>query len=203
MHIAVIADQHLMDYFNHEAALQVRQYSTPNTIDIPPDAIFYLLDEETLPGDVSILSGFQCPVIVNAVTTTLDALPLRFSRINAWPGFLQRTLKEVVASETDLDFLKKLYDLLGWQYRFVADQPGMIAARIIAMIINEAWFAYTDGVSSQEAINQAMKLGTNYPYGPFEWGNKIGLKKIATLLLRLSKEQVRYTPAPLLLKNVN
>ena len=110
---------------------------------------------------------------------------MQFSRINAWPGFLQGTLKEVVASETDRDFLRKLYDLLGWQCKFVADKPGMISARIIAMIINEAWFAYTDGVSTQEAIDQAMKLGTNYPYGPFEWGNKIGLEKIVTLLLRL------------------
>lgn len=203
MQVAVIADQHLKEHFSHEGLLQVMHYSTLNAINFRPDAIFYLLDEATLPGVISVLSDFNCPVIVNAVNTTLDALPLRFSRINAWPGFLQRSLKEVVASETDMVFLKELYDLLGWQYRFVADKPGMIAARIIAMIINEAWFAFADGVSTQEAIDQAMKLGTNYPYGPFEWGNKIGLEKIVTLLLRLSEEESRYAPAPLLLKNVN
>ena len=70
------------------------------------------------------------------------------------------------------------------------------------MIINEAWFAYADGVSTQQDIDLAMKLGTNYPYGPFEWGNKIGLNNIINLLLSMSEENSRYAPAPLLIKQV-
>jgi 3-hydroxybutyryl-CoA dehydrogenase len=45
-----------------------------------------------------------------------------------------------------------------------------------------------------------MKLGTNYPYGPFEWSKKIGLKNIAALLSELSLTENRYLPAGLLLK---
>ena len=45
-----------------------------------------------------------------------------------------------------------------------------------------------------------MRLGTNYPYGPFEWSKKIGLKNIATLLTELSLTEKRYHPADLLLK---
>ena len=45
-----------------------------------------------------------------------------------------------------------------------------------------------------------MKLGTNYPYGPFEWSKKIGVQNIASLLTGLSQTEKRYQPADLLLK---
>ena len=80
----------------------------------------------------------------------------------------------------------------------VADEPGLVAAKIIAMIINEAWFALGDGVSDKPAIDIAMKLGTNYPYGPFEWAEKIGLNNIYTLLQKLSLTDTRYQPSPML-----
>ena len=80
------------------------------------------------------------------------------------------------------------------------DEPGLISVRIIAMIINEAYFAIAEDVSSEKEIDIAMKLGTNYPFGPFEWGEKIGLKNIYSLLVKLSKENKKYSPAPSLEK---
>jgi 3-hydroxybutyryl-CoA dehydrogenase len=44
-----------------------------------------------------------------------------------------------------------------------------IATRILAMLINEAADAVQQGVCTAEGANQAMKLGVNYPAGPFEW----------------------------------
>lgn len=70
------------------------------------------------------------------------------------------------------------------------------------MIINEAWLSLGEGVSTKEEIDTAMKLGTNYPYGPFEWGNKIELKNVYQLLTALSKTNPRYEPAALLKKEV-
>ncbi|MCW3087600.1 MAG: hypothetical protein JWQ78_986, partial [Sediminibacterium sp.] len=75
---------------------------------------------------------------------------------------------------------------------------GMIAARVIAMIINEAYFGLGDGISTRGDIDTAMKLGTNYPYGPFEWSEKIGLKKIYALLKKLNETSIRYVIAPAL-----
>jgi 3-hydroxybutyryl-CoA dehydrogenase len=68
------------------------------------------------------------------------------------------------------------------------------------MIINEAYLALAEGVSTKEEINTAMKLGTAYPFGPFDWAEKIGLKNIALLLQKLSSTQPRYTPAAGLLQ---
>jgi len=63
------------------------------------------------------------------------------------------------------------------------------------LLINEAYLALADGVSTEEAIDTAMKLGTNYPFGPFEWAEKIGLPEVYTLLLKLSRQDSRYLPA--------
>ncbi len=68
------------------------------------------------------------------------------------------------------------------------------------MIINEAYFALQDEVSSKDEIDTAMKLGTNYPHGPFEWSKKIGLKNIYGLLSKLVETNNRYEPAGLLKK---
>ncbi len=58
---------------------------------------------------------------------------------------------------------------LGFAPLPVADTPGLVVARTVAMLINEAADAVQQGVCSAEAADAAMKLGVNYPAGPFEW----------------------------------
>ena len=84
---------------------------------------------------------------------------------------------------------------------WLPDLPGFVAPRVVCMIINEAYLALEEGVSTKAEIDTAMKLGTAYPFGPFEWAEKIGIKKVAGLLQRLALEDKRYQPAPLLLKD--
>jgi 3-hydroxybutyryl-CoA dehydrogenase len=57
-----------------------------------------------------------------------------------------------------------------------------------------------DGVSSREDMDTAMRLGTNYPLGPFEWANRLGKKEISTLLQILAQNDTRCQPAPLLIQ---
>ncbi|HEV2483410.1 MAG TPA: 3-hydroxyacyl-CoA dehydrogenase family protein [Puia sp.] len=92
-----------------------------------------------------------------------------------------------------------LYRQLDCRYLAAPDVPGMISARVVAGIINEAWYTWEEKVSTKEEIDTAMRLGTNYPLGPFEWGERIGLAKIVGLLLALSETDPRYTPARTLL----
>jgi 3-hydroxybutyryl-CoA dehydrogenase len=58
---------------------------------------------------------------------------------------------------------------LGFAPLPVSDTPGLIAARTVAMLINEAADAVLQGVCTPEGADAAMKLGVNYPAGPFEW----------------------------------
>jgi 3-hydroxybutyryl-CoA dehydrogenase len=135
------------------------------------------------------------PLFINAVLNTTTELPSDASRINAWNGFLKRDTAEVIVKD---DAAAEVLNKLGWKYQQVPDVPGMIAARVISMIINEAYFALGDDVSTKEDIDIAMKLGTNYPFGPFEWSQKIGLHNIYKLLKKLSETDARYQPAPAL-----
>ena len=58
---------------------------------------------------------------------------------------------------------------LGFAPLAVADTPGLVVARSVAMLINEAADAVQQGVCSEAGADAAMKLGLNYPAGPFEW----------------------------------
>lgn len=64
----------------------------------------------------------------------------------------------------------------------LADRPGLIVMRTIAMLINEACEAVLQQVAAREAINQAMRLGVNYPAGPFEWLKTIGAARVLQVI---------------------
>jgi 3-hydroxybutyryl-CoA dehydrogenase len=138
-------------------------------------------------------------VIVNAATTTLNELPANFVRLNGWRSFLKRDIAEAVASnDTAKATAEKVFASFGKQVEWVPDLPGFVAARVVSMVINEAYFTLEEKVSSKEEIDTAMKLGTNYPYGPFEWSKLIGLKNIDALLSKMAEANARYSPAALL-----
>lgn len=140
------------------------------------------------------------PVIINSVTATLKEINAgsNIVRINGWPTFLNRTIWEVAGKvEEELDiFFRSIHKKI----IISPDESGLVSARVVAMIVNEAFFALQDGVSTKAEIDIAMKTGTNYPYGPFEWSEKIGLQNIATLLQQLASVNKRYTPAILLIQ---
>lgn len=121
-------------------------------------------------------------------------------RFNGWNGFLENEKWEVAGAVEKAH--EAIFSYLGKTIIHCADEPGFISARIIAMIINEAYYALGENVSSKQEIDTAMKLGTNYPYGPFEWSEKIGVKNVYSLLKKLSLEDTRYRPAPMLSKTV-
>lgn len=135
------------------------------------------------------------PVLINEVVDTLDGMqnPENVSRINGWPGFLNRPLWEVVTHDAkELSILSSLFNR---KIVFLKDVPGFVAARTVSMIINEAYYALREGVSTRKEIDMAMKLGTNYPFGPFEWAERIGLQNIYDLLTRLARTNSLYQPS--------
>ena len=145
----------------------------------------------------------SAPVFVNAVFNTSLELPSNAIRMNAWNSFLNRPIWEIaVADKTLLQPALMMLEKLGRKAIAVPDEPGFIAVRIIAMIINEAYFTLEEEISSKKEIDIAMKLGTNYPYGPFEWASLIGLNKIAKLLEILNLTDERYAIAPALLQEL-
>ncbi len=200
MFIAVRASQDQKNEFLQKGIppeIQVEFFQHHETIERTNniDAVFDFSAEDLIMGNLPA----EIPVFKNAVATQLKFLPNNFIRINAWPGFINRSIIEIVSDKEMEEKCKNVLDALHWKFILVPDIPGMISARIISMIINEAWFALDDKVSTKTDIDIAMKLGTNYPFGPFEWGEKIGLQQVIELLKKLSETDSRYEPSPLLI----
>lgn len=90
-----------------------------------------------------------------------------------------------------------LFQALGKNVSVVGDAPGMIVARTVARIVDLAHDAVAKGVATEEDIDTAMRLGVNYPLGPFEWSRKLGRSWAYDLLddLHLREPSGRYAPS--------
>jgi 3-hydroxybutyryl-CoA dehydrogenase len=118
------------------------------------------------------------------------------------PTFLNRELLEVTTLQEDQTALEVACKKLKTNFTRVADRVGLVTPRIICMIINEAYYTLEEGTAGREDIDLAMKLGTNYPYGPFEWCEKIGVTNVYDLLAAVyeATQDERYLICPLLKK---
>jgi len=205
MKLAVITNEQLKAaFFSKQTANNATVCFVKEPQNVPADTyiVFDLLFEHTRER-VSLLEQFLPRLVfINAVTDTLTAIGQPFIRINAWPTFLKRNIIEIAALPEQQKPVKDAFEQLGWDYQLVPDITGMISARIISTVINEAYYTLNEEVSTKEEIDTAMKLGTNYPYGPFEWSEKIGLKNIYELLVQLNKENNLYEVSTLLTSEI-
>ena len=145
----------------------------------------FLLEEDSLKRYAKL----QTPVFLNIVFTTLASLKkknpdlLTVFGFCGMPTFFNRELLEVsLRSTNQRTDLEKICQLLSTDFAVVDDRVGLVTPRIICMIINEAYYTVQEGTASRADIDLAMKLGTNYPFGPFEWCKKIGIENVYQLL---------------------
>ena len=195
MEIAVFAtEEQWLELMNNEPARLNRATKISDVTD-NTDAVLIL--QEDLDFN---FSGFSKPMFLNSVLTSLEEMkaPANLVRINGWPGFIDRKVWEVSGSLSQ--GATDVLTALGKTSKVVGDEVGFVSASVIAMIINEAFFSLEDGISTRPDIDTAMKLGTNYPFGPFEWCAKIGANNIYKLLNKLSTRDKRYLPSHLLAK---
>jgi 3-hydroxybutyryl-CoA dehydrogenase len=91
-----------------------------------------------------------------------------------------------------------------WKETIVdADRPGFATSRLSAMIGNEAWYMFMEGVASPTDIDRAVKLALGFPMGPFELGDLVGLDVRLSVLRYLHQTLgERFRPCPLLVEYV-
>ncbi|MGQ0602644.1 MAG: 3-hydroxyacyl-CoA dehydrogenase family protein [Anaerolineales bacterium] len=155
-----------------------------------------------LPADIPL---HTCAL---AVSTTLAASwirnPERMTGFGVLPTIPATGMVEVARGlQTDDEHFNSalaFWQSCGQQVITVADSAGLVRARMVCAIINEALSALQEGVASAADIDLAMKLGTNYPRGPLEWGDAIGLDTVLGVMEGLQAEwgEDRYRPTPLL-----
>jgi 3-hydroxybutyryl-CoA dehydrogenase len=79
----------------------------------------------------------------------------------------------------------------------IADSPGFITQRIRAMIANLGAEMAQIGIAQPAEIDIAMRLGLNYPSGPLELAEELGLATVVDILQRLQAitGEDRYRPS--------
>jgi 3-hydroxybutyryl-CoA dehydrogenase len=110
-----------------------------------------------------------------------------------------RTL--MVTPATDPEFREAAHGLFaadGQPVIVINDSPGFIAQRVVAMIVNIACGVAQRGIAVPADIDKATKLGLSYPFGPLEWGDRLGARRVLAILERLQTfyGEPRYRPSP-------
>ena len=101
---------------------------------------------------------------------------------------------------TSLDFVQSL----GKETVVVKDSPGFVTNRIVTLVFNEAAKLLEENLASIEDIDKIEKLSHNWPMGPFELADLVGIDVVVDLLEGIYRETgwERYKPAPLLKRMV-
>lgn len=158
--------------------------------------------DRTLPPTAPIVSS---SVTISATEqTTWLKQKHRLVGVGALPSFTQHPLYEIAPTvytpKETVEVVQRFFQSLGKEIEVVQDRVGMVLPRIVCQLVNEATFAVQEEVASPQDIDIAMKLGTNYPYGPIEWGNRIGFQHVYHVLraLQADLQEDRYRISPLL-----
>ncbi|CAG9606455.1 3-hydroxyacyl-CoA dehydrogenase [Pseudoneobacillus rhizosphaerae] len=102
-------------------------------------------------------------------------------------------------SDETVEKVKLAAEKMGKETVTINEFPGFVTSRISALVGNEAFYMLQEGVGTPEEIDKAIKLGLNYPMGPFELGDLVGLDtRLNNLKYLHEKLGEKYRPAPLL-----
>ncbi|MFA6542657.1 MAG: 3-hydroxyacyl-CoA dehydrogenase family protein [Bacteroidota bacterium] len=158
--------------------------------------------DESLPADVPIVSSTITSTLLSQSQSVKNKE--RFVGLAAFPTLIEHSLVELAPSlytkEEIVNNVKELFASIKKETALVQDSVGMAMPRILCQIINEALFTVNFDIANPKAVDDAMKHASQYPYGPIEWGERIGFQNIASVLDALHSDhgEERYRVAPLL-----
>jgi len=156
------------------------------------------LDRAETIAQLDTLLGPECAIFFDAYTTGAGECERRMRHPQRLAGFgilgaleAQRVV-EIVDSETAsddaLELAQEFFGTLGKGVVLVEDVPGLFLGRTVGAIVNEAMIAVSENVASADDVDEAMRLGANYPIGPIAWGREIGGARIRRILRRVADD---------------
>jgi len=226
MHILVLEGDHVEAEFREKFGaahdyqfIKIHNYTSEeyyslieniNNAALKADVAFCFSDPTHYSNIYQMLPPVDYPVFVEMLSDSLSDIhrenqlgPRKGTFINfcGLPTLINRSLLEVsLYHEADREQLAETCAALGTDYRVVADRVGLVTPRVICQIINEACFTVQEGTATMQDVDLGMKLGTNYPRGPFAWANAIGVERVYAVLEALwhDTHDERYKICPLL-----
>jgi len=159
------------------------------------DCVFdFLIDES--PALIEVFKKKEGVFFFNAVKRSLAYLQNQADHelignvfgFNGLPTMLNLPKLEVSMLRNQRPVLNRIGKELNTEFLVVDDRVGMITPRVVCMIINEAYYTVQEGTATRDDIDMAMKLGTNYPYGPFEWCARLGIHHVYEVLEALYED---------------
>jgi len=163
--------------------------------------IYNKLDNITGEDVVLATNTSSLPIVEIAVSTARADKVVGMHFFNPAPVMkLVEIIKTLATSDETVQFAYDFALALGKEPVKTKDSPGFIVNRILVPMLNEAVFAYQDGVGTAEDIDKAMKLGTNQPIGPLALIDLIGLDVTLDVMDTFYREfqDSKFRAAPLL-----
>jgi 3-hydroxybutyryl-CoA dehydrogenase len=119
------------------------------------------------------------------------------------PVPLMQLVEVIPAIQTSKDVVDRTIELstkMGKTPLKANDRAGFVSNRVLMPMINEAFYAWMEGVAEPEAIDGIMKLGCNFPMGPLRLADFIGLDTCVHIMNVLADglNNDRYRACPLL-----
>ncbi len=143
-------------------------------------------------------SGLSITAIAAAATNPERVIGLHF--FNPVPAMkLVEIVRAYQTGEATVEAARAFCDALGKETILAKDYPGFITTRIGMTMLGEAVRCLEEGVGTVEDIDKGMRLGFNFPMGPFELADLVGIDVLLHILETNSHLLGdRFQPSPLL-----
>lgn len=150
----------------------------------------------------------------NTSSISITRMASRTDRPHKFMGFhfmnpvpvmqLVELIRGIATDKETYETMLEVVERIGKTSATAEDFPAFIVNRILIPMINEAVYTLYEGVGSVKSIDQSMKLGANWPMGPLELGDFIGLDTCLAIMnvLHDGLADTKYRPCPLLVKYV-
>jgi 3-hydroxybutyryl-CoA dehydrogenase len=156
------------------------------------------------PSDNVVLASNTSSISITEIATACGSTAHRVVGMHFFnPVPLMQLVEVIPAMQTSADVVERTIALatrMGKTPLKANDRAGFISNRVLMPMINEAFYAWMEGVAEPAAIDGIMKLGCNFPMGPLTLADFIGLDTCVNIMdvLATGLNNDRYRACPLL-----
>lgn len=117
-----------------------------------------------------------------------NVVGLNFTKNPFEERYLVQVVKGLQTADDTVQSVKELLVSVGVTAVNLEENPGFILDRVIASIVNEAAVMYSSRLATKEDIDKMMKVCVNWPMGPFEFADNLGVDRVVEILESMTQQ---------------